>query len=73
MTAGSMSRMRATFARWSGLAKSWPPSRLVVLLNRREPIALHWPVMEFAPVPGRPMLPVIRATLMMAWAVRTPW
>ena len=52
------------------LAKSWPPSRLVVLLNSREPIALHWPVIEFAPVPGRPMLPVISARLMIACAVR---
>ena len=45
----------------------------MVLLNRREPIALHWPVMEFAPVPGRPTLPVISARLMMLCAVRTPW
>ena len=73
MTAGSMSSTRATFSRWAGFAKSWPPSRLVVLLNRREPIALHWPVMELAPVPGRPMLPVINARLMMLCAVRTPW
>ncbi len=41
--------------------------------NSREPIALHWPVIEFGPVPGRPMLPVIRARLMIACAVRTPW
>lgn len=40
--------------------------------KRREPIALHWPVMEFGPVPGLPMLPVMRQRLMMAWAVRTP-
>ena len=63
---------RATFARCSAFVKSWPPSRLVVLLNSREPIALHWPVIEFAPVPGRPMLPVISARLMIACAVRTP-
>ena len=44
-----------------------------MLLKSREPIALHWPVIEFAPVPGRPMLPVIRARLMIAWAVRTAW
>ncbi len=43
-----------------------------MLLNSREPIALHWPVMEFAPVPGRPMLPVISARLMSACATRTP-
>ena len=43
-----------------------------MLLNRREPIALHWPVIELAPVPGRPMFPVMRARLMMAWAVRVP-
>ena len=54
----------------AALVKSCPPSRLVVLLNRREPIALHWPVIEFAPVPGRPMLPVISARLMIACAVR---
>ena len=36
-------------------------------------MALHWPVMELAPAPGRPILPVIRAKLMIAWAVRTPW
>ena len=35
-------------------------------------MALHWPVMELAPVPGRPMLPVISARLMIACAVRTP-
>ena len=48
----------------------------MVLLNSREPIALHWPVIEFAPVPGRPMLPVISARLMIACAVRVaswPW
>ena len=47
-----------------------------MLLNSREPIALHWPVMELAPVPGRPMLPVISARLMIACAVRIaswPW
>ena len=66
-----MSRTSATLWRWAGLAKSWPPSRFVVLLNSREPIALHWPVIEFAPVPGRPMLPVISARLMIACAVRT--
>ena len=49
-----------------------PPSKLVVLLNRREPIALHCPVIELAPVPGRPMLPVIRAMLISACARRTP-
>ena len=38
----------------------------------REPIALHWPVIELAPVPGRPILPVMSARLMIAWAVRTP-
>ena len=43
-----------------------------MLLNSREPIALHWPVIEFAPVPGRPMLPVISARLMSACARRTP-
>ena len=31
---------------------------------------MHWPVMEFAPVPGRPMFPVINARLMIACAVR---
>ena len=41
-----------------------------MLLNSREPIALHWPVIELAPVPGRPMLPVISARLMIACAVR---
>jgi|GEM_PF-4823564 len=49
-----------------------PPSRFVVFENSREPIALHWPVIEFGPVPGRPMLPVMSARLMMACAVRTP-
>ncbi len=43
-----------------------------MLLNRREPIALHCPVIELAPVPGLPMLPVISARLMRLWAVRTP-
>ena len=33
-------------------------------------MALHWPVMELAPVPGRPMWPVSNARLMMACAVR---
>ena len=33
-------------------------------------MALHCPVMELAPVPGRPMFPVINARLMMACAVR---
>jgi hypothetical protein len=44
----------------------------VVLLNSREPMALHWPVMELAPVPGLPMLPVNSESAMMACAVRTP-
>ena len=70
--ASSMPRMPATFFRSDAFSKSWPPSRFVVLLNSREPIALHWPVIELAPVPGRPMLPVINARLMMACAVRVP-
>ena len=71
--AASMPRMRGDLARGApGCVKSCPPSRFVVLLNSREPIALHWPVIELAPVPGRPMLPVISARLMMACAVRTP-
>ena len=41
--------------------------------NSREPIALHWPVIELAPVPGRPILPVMSARLMIACAVFTPW
>ena len=47
-----------------------------MLLNRREPIALHWPVIELAPVSGRPMLPVSSARSISACAVRTascPW
>ena len=43
-----------------------------MLLNRRDPIALHWPVIEFAPVPGRPMFPVISAIATIACASRTP-
>ncbi len=72
MRSSSIPRMPATFVRCSGLVKSWPPSRLVVLLNSREPIALHWPVIELAPVPGRPMLPVNKAIAMIACASRTP-
>jgi hypothetical protein len=53
--------------------KSRPPNSPVVLENSREPMALHWPVIEFAPVPGRPMLPVSRARSMIACAVRVPW
>ena len=63
----------ATSARWAGSVKSRPPSRFVVFEKSREPIALHWPVIELAPVPGRPMLPVMSARLMIAWAVLTPW
>ena len=47
-----------------------------MLENSREPIALHWPVMELAPVPGRPIFPVMSARLMIACAVRVascPW
>jgi hypothetical protein len=33
---------------------------------------LHWPVIEFAPVPGRPMFPVSSASAMIACATRTP-
>src|SRR5262245_1670934 len=50
-----------------GIGEIVAAQQVVVLLNSREPIALHWPVIELAPVPGRPMLPVIRARLMMAW------
>ena len=46
----------------------------------QEPIALHCPVMLFAPVPGRPMFPVMSARLMIALrgagglvAWLTPW
>lgn len=76
MVDSSISRMSATFCLWVGLVKSCPPRRPVVLLKRREPMALHCPVMELAPVPGLPMLPVMRERLMMAWAVRVascPW
>ena len=72
MRPSSMPSTPATFSRCSGLVKSWPPSRLVVLLNRRDPIALHCPVIEFAPVPGRPMLPVKSAIATIACARRTP-
>src|SRR4030095_1402154 len=48
----------------------WPPRRLVMFAKIREPIALHCPVTEFAPVPGRPMLPVISARLIIACAAR---
>ena len=68
--------MRGDLGAMRRFVKSWPPSRLVVLLKRREPIALHCPVIEFAPVPGRPMFPVISARLMIACAVRVaswPW
>ena len=44
-----------------------------MLENSRDPMALHCPVIEFAPVPGRPMLPVSSARSIRAWAVRTPW
>ncbi len=57
-------------ARSAALSKSYPPRSDVALPNSRDPIALHWPVIEFAPVPGRPMLPVMSARLMMACAVR---
>src|SRR6266581_1692580 len=57
-------------ARCPALRKSRPPSRPDALANSREPIALHWPVMLFAPVPGRPRCPAIRARLMTACAVR---
>ena len=59
--------------RCSEFVKSCPPNRFVVLLKRRDPMALHWPVIELAPVPGRPRLPVIRARLIRLCAVRTPW
>ena len=68
-----MSRIAATCARSAAFVKSRPPSRFVVFEKSREPIALHWPVIELAPVPGRPMLPVKSARLMAAWAVLTPW
>ena len=51
--------------------KSPPAKRHVVLLNRREPMALHCPVIEFPPVPGFPTFPVRNARFMMDWAVRT--
>ena len=55
-----------------GVLELAPAQRLVVLLKMRDPMALHWPVIELAPVPGRPMLPVMRARAMIACAVRTP-
>lgn len=76
MVDSSISRILATFCLSVGSENEWPPSRPVVLLKSLEPMALHWPVMELAPVPGLPMLPVMRARLMMAWAVRVascPW
>ncbi len=73
MRASSISRMLGDFPRdVASSSNARPPSRLVVLLNSRDPMALHCPVIEFAPVPGRPMLPVISARLIRAWAVRTP-
>ena len=73
MRSSGMPSSAATSARWAGSVKSRPPSRFVVFEKSREPIALHWPVIELAPVPGRPMLPVMSARLMAAWAVLTPW
>ena len=66
MRSSGMSSSAATSARWAGSVKSRPPSRFVVFEKSREPIALHWPVIELAPVPGRPMLPVIKARLIAA-------
>ena len=59
-------------SRSSAFSKSWPPNKPVVLLNSLDPIALHWPVIEFAPVPGLPILPVIKAKLIIDCATRTP-
>ena len=73
MRSSGMPSSAATSARSAGSVKSRPPSRFVVFEKSREPIALHWPVIELAPVPGRPMLPVKRARLIAAWAVLTPW
>jgi hypothetical protein len=67
-----MSRIPATSARATGSVNARPPKRFVVFDHKREPMALHCPVMELAPVPGRPMLPVRRARSMMAWARRVP-
>ena len=76
ITDSGMFSVVAIFLRCSGFAKSWPPSRLVTFAKSREPIALHWPVMLFAPVPGLPMWPPSSARLMTACAVRVdswPW
>jgi hypothetical protein len=51
---------------------AWDRPLLVVFANNREPIALHWPVIEFAPVPAWPTFPVISASPINAWATSTP-
>ena len=38
----------------------------------RPPMALGWPVIENGPMPGRPMRPVSRWQLMMAFTLSTP-
>ena len=46
------------------------------MLYARDPIALHCPVNELAPVPGLPIFPVINAIFIIACAVLTasyPW
>jgi len=72
MQPASISSSEATSARSFALRKSRPANKFVMFPRIRDPIALHWPVIELAPVPGRPMFPVISARLMMACATRVP-
>ena len=67
----SMPKAFETASLLLGLSKSPPPYKPAVLLNALEPIALHCPVIEFAPVPALPIFPVSKAKAIIDCAVLT--
>ncbi len=63
---------RATRSISAGPKSMWAASVLDSAPTSRPPIALGWPVIEKGPMPGRPMRPVSRWQLMIAFTLSTP-
>src|SRR5260370_17163199 len=72
MGSGGIPQNAANSLRSSAFSNLRYPGKLEVKPASRVPIALHCPVMENGDAPGRPILPVIKARLLMRFTVSVP-
>ena len=66
------SQKRRTRSTFSASKLMWAASWLARPPTSRPPIALGWPVTENGPMPGRPMRPVARWQLTIAFTLSVP-